>query len=58
MNTPSATTGTLLKSLLSGSQIDDLLAAHLTDVWAGDSGGEDERRLGWWRYKTCNLLGD
>lgn len=57
MNTPSATAGTLLKSSLSGAQIDDLLAAQLIVAWAGESGGEDERRLGWWRSDLISEFG-
>jgi hypothetical protein len=43
MDRHSATTGTLLKSPLPVSQIDDLLAAQLVVAW---SGWEHERRLG------------
>lgn len=44
-------------SPLSGSEIDDLLAAQLIVAWAGESGGEDERRLGWWRSDLISEFG-
>lgn len=37
------------------SAIDQLLSAQLIIAWAGEKGGEDERRLGWWR---TDLLSD
>lgn len=57
MNTHSATTSTLLKSPLSASQIDDLLSAQIIVAWAGESGGDDERRLGWWRSDLISEFG-
>lgn len=57
MSTPSATESTLLKSSPSASQIDELLSAQLIIAWAGESGGDDERRLGWWRSDLISEFG-
>lgn len=57
MNQDVVTSCILPKSSLSVEQIDDLLAAQLIVGWAGESGGEDERRLGWWRSDLISEFG-
>ncbi len=57
MNTPGATVGTLLKSSRTAAEIDGLLSAQLIIAWAGESGGDDERRLGWWRSDLVSEFG-
>ena len=42
---------------LTAAAIDQLLAAQLIIAWAGEKGGEDERRLGWWRSDLVSEFG-
>ena len=39
------------------SEIDELLSAQLIVAWAGEKGGEDETRLGWWRTDLFSEFG-
>ena len=57
MSTSNTSERFLLKSPPLPSEIDSLLASQIIVAWAGERGGEDERRLNWWRTDLVSEYG-
>ena len=57
MSTSNAAEPSLLKSAPLPSEIDSLLASQIIVAWAGERGGDDERRLSWWRTDLVSEYG-
>ena len=57
MSTSHAAEPSLLTSPPLPSEIDSLLSAQIIVAWAGERGGDEERRLGWWRTDLVSEYG-
>lgn len=57
ISTSSVAEPSLFKTAPLPSEIDSLLASQIIVAWAGERGGDDERRLGWWRTDLVSEYG-
>ena len=57
MSTSHAAEPSLLTSPPIPTEIDSLLSAQIIVAWAGERGGDEERRLGWWRTDLVSEYG-
>jgi hypothetical protein len=57
MSTSNTSERFLLKSPPLPSEIDSLLTSQILVAWAGERGGDEERRLGWWRTDLVSEYG-
>ena len=57
MSTSNAVEASFLKAAPLPSEIDSLLASQIIVAWAGERGGDDERRLNWWRTDLVSEYG-